>query len=93
MERTNEDLSVSGTKDGSGAADHDEPYTFGRRPRSVAPWPFTERQFARLLVLRGQWSDEPNPADNLLSVPTAQPSRKEPSQALVRRQQARRRAA
>jgi hypothetical protein len=33
---------------------HDEPYRFGRRPTSAAPFPFTERQFARLLVVRGR---------------------------------------
>jgi hypothetical protein len=40
--------------DGPGAGDHDEPYRFGLRPRAVAPFPFSERQFARLLVLRGR---------------------------------------
>jgi hypothetical protein len=39
--------------DGIGAADHDNPYTFGRLPRALAPFPFSTRQFARLLVLRG----------------------------------------
>jgi hypothetical protein len=48
---------ITGSKDGSGAGDHDEPYQFGRRPRAVAPWPFTERQFGRLLVLRGRVQD------------------------------------
>ncbi len=47
-----------GTKDGAGAGDHDEPYRFGRRPHAVAPWPFSERQYARLLVLRGRLSDD-----------------------------------
>jgi hypothetical protein len=40
--------------DGPGAGDHDEPYKFGRRPRASAPFPFSERQFARLLVFRGR---------------------------------------
>lgn len=40
--------------DGIGAADHDCPYTFGRLPRAIAPFPFSTRQFARLLVLRGR---------------------------------------
>jgi hypothetical protein len=53
----------SGSKDGSGAADNDQPYTFGRRPRAEAPWPFTERQYAHLLVMRGRLADAPNPAD------------------------------
>src|SRR5215216_4282506 len=44
---------VLGTKDGLGGADHDQSYTFGRRPRAMAPFPFNERQYARLLRLRG----------------------------------------
>ena len=44
----------AGSLDGSGAADHDQPYRFGRQPRAVAPYPFSTRQFARLLVLRGK---------------------------------------
>jgi hypothetical protein len=58
MERI-EDLSTTGagSKDGSGASDHDEPYVFGRRPRAAAPWPFNERQYARLLVLRGRFME------------------------------------
>lgn len=38
--------------DGLGAADHDCPYTFARLRRAMAPFPFSTRQFARLLVLR-----------------------------------------
>jgi hypothetical protein len=53
MERTHLETSA-GTKDGSGASDNDQPYVFGRRPRAIAPWPFTERQYARLLVMRGR---------------------------------------
>ena len=45
---------VTGTKDGDTAADHDEPYRFGRQPSARAPYPFTERQYARLLILRGR---------------------------------------
>ena len=48
---------ITGSKDGRGCADHDEPYTFGRRPRGVAPFPFTTRQYARLLALRGRVAD------------------------------------
>ena len=44
--------------DGPGAGDHDEPYQFGRRPRAIAPFPFTERQYARLLVLRSRVADD-----------------------------------
>ena len=35
-------------------ADHDIPYTFGRRPWASAPYPFSTRQYARLLVLRSR---------------------------------------
>jgi hypothetical protein len=45
---------MSESLDGSGAADHDQPYRFGRRQHSSAPYPFSTRQFARLLVLRGR---------------------------------------
>ncbi|MBV9359219.1 MAG: hypothetical protein JO023_27230 [Chloroflexi bacterium] len=45
---------ATGTLDGPGAGDHDVPFTFGRRPRAVAPYPFSTRQYARLLVLRSQ---------------------------------------
>jgi hypothetical protein len=47
-----------GTKDGQGAGDHDQPYAFGRRPRALAPFPFTTRQYARLLVLRSRVRDQ-----------------------------------
>jgi hypothetical protein len=46
-----------GSKDGRGGGDHDQAYTFGRRPRGVAPFPFTVRQYTRLLALRGCISD------------------------------------
>ena len=45
---------VTGSLDGSGAGDHDVPFKFGRRPRVSAPYPFSTRQYARLLVLRSQ---------------------------------------
>lgn len=48
------DEQVGETKDGEGAADNDKPYAFGRRPRTIAPYPFTEHEFARLLILRGR---------------------------------------
>jgi hypothetical protein len=59
MDRTHPTPATSdgGSKDGSGAADNDQPYQFGRRPRAVAPWPFTERQYAHLLLLRGRVRD------------------------------------
>ena len=52
-----DDIQSCGTKDGSTAADNDQPYTFGLRPTVKARFPFTERQFARLLILRGRVSD------------------------------------
>jgi hypothetical protein len=61
MEATNESSPealnaeiVAGTKDGDTAADNDQPYRFGRRPNVGAPYPFSERQYARLLILRGR---------------------------------------
>jgi hypothetical protein len=48
------DLPSSGTKDGLTAADNDQPYSFGRQPTVKAPFPFTERQLARLLISRGR---------------------------------------
>ena len=48
---SNTDADVTaGSKDGNGAADRDEVYAFGRRPSAQAPYPFNERQFARLLI-------------------------------------------
>jgi hypothetical protein len=40
--------------DGRGAADHDTPYAFGRLPRALAPFPFSTRELARLMVLRSR---------------------------------------
>jgi hypothetical protein len=45
---------ASGSLDGVGSGDHDTEYRFGRRPNALAPFPFTTRQFARLLVLRSR---------------------------------------
>jgi len=44
----------SGSRDGSGSDDCDMPFKFGRRPRAVAPYPFSTHQYARLLVLRSR---------------------------------------
>ena len=43
-----------GTLDGDGAADHDLPYRFGRKPSVLAPFPFSTHQYARLHILRAQ---------------------------------------
>ena len=45
---------VTGTHDGLGAGDHDQPYRFGRRPTATVPYPFSTRQYARLLALRSR---------------------------------------
>jgi hypothetical protein len=45
---------ATGSHDGNGAGDHDVPFSFGWRPRTMAPYPFSTRQYARLLVLRSQ---------------------------------------
>jgi hypothetical protein len=38
--------------DGVGSGDNDKPFHFGGHPRVAAPWPFSVRQLARLIVLR-----------------------------------------
>ena len=38
----------------SQVGNYDEEYRFGRRPRAIAPFPFTTQEFARLLVLRSR---------------------------------------
>jgi hypothetical protein len=40
--------------DGSAAGDHDAPYVFGRLPRALAPFPFSTRELARLMVMRSR---------------------------------------
>jgi hypothetical protein len=45
---------TTGSQDGDGAAGHDVLYRFGRPPTSERTYPFTTRQYARLLVLRSQ---------------------------------------
>jgi hypothetical protein len=44
----------AGSFDGQGGGDHDKPYAFGRLPSSAAPFPFTTREFARLLIVHGR---------------------------------------
>ncbi len=64
---------TSGSHDGLGAGDHDLPYRFGRRPRANAPYPFSTRQYARLLVLRS-WVRETLGAEDLADVAAHVPS-------------------
>ena len=59
------EIETAGSKDGDTAADHDEPYRFGRRPNARAPYPFTERQYARLLILRSRFQADDDQADRL----------------------------
>jgi hypothetical protein len=50
-------LRFPGSLDGEGAGDHDQPFRFGYRPRASAPFPFSTRQYARLLILRSHVQD------------------------------------
>jgi len=54
MQSLSSSNAIAGTLDGTGAGDHDAPYVFGRRPRSMATGPFTTRQYLHLLVLRSR---------------------------------------
>jgi len=53
----------TGSFDGDGAGDHDQPYRFGFRPRAIVPYPFNTRQYARLLILRSRLKDNLGEAD------------------------------
>jgi hypothetical protein len=57
MQSLSESAERMGSRDGSGAADHDVPYRFGRRPNVEFTYPFSTRQYVRLLVLRGRVQD------------------------------------
>jgi len=48
------------SKDGTGHADHDQPYQWGQRPTTAAPFPFSHLQLSRLLRLRGLLLDQPD---------------------------------
>jgi hypothetical protein len=61
MQHRGKEVAMDATKDVSSAvssiisaASYDESYRFGRQPTARAPFPFTERQFARLLIARGR---------------------------------------
>ena len=45
---------LPGTKDGSGAGDHDEAFRFGYRPSVRWTYPFSVSQYSRLLIMRGR---------------------------------------
>ena len=68
VSHTANDVTTDGTKDGSTAADHDQPYAFGRRPTVQAPFPFNDRQLARLLILRSRrQADGAQPTDGTVA--------------------------
>jgi hypothetical protein len=48
----------TGSRDGLGAADHDLPYRFGCHPSTRWTYPFTARQYCRLLLLRSRVQDD-----------------------------------
>jgi hypothetical protein len=62
-----DETTCSASKDGVGAGDHDLPYLFGRKPSSLAPYPFSTREFARLLIARSRVQASEVPADDRLS--------------------------
>ena len=69
-----------GSLDGSGAGDHDTPYRFGWRPRASVPYPFSTRQYVRLMILRsrvqaGLFSDDLS--DRLASTAGDQPNQRQ----------------
>jgi hypothetical protein len=63
MERTHSQpntrppATLPGTKDGSGAGDHDEAFRFGYRPSARWTYPFNASQYGRLLIMRGRVQD------------------------------------
>ena len=59
---------ATGSLDGEGSADHDQPYRFGFRPRASTPYPFNTRQYAGLLALRGRVQDHVGASLELISV-------------------------
>jgi hypothetical protein len=48
---------TGGSLDGRGSGDHDRAYAFGRRPSSAVPFPFSTRQYVRLLLMRSRLGD------------------------------------
>ncbi len=43
-----------GSRDGVGSGDKDTPYAWGSTPRFLAPYPFTQREYIKLTVLKGK---------------------------------------
>ena len=62
-------LTSGESKDGTGHADHDEPYEWGRRPTTAAPFPFSHLQLSRLLRLRSLKLDQPDIDDAASAAP------------------------
>lgn len=56
MNRSQQSNQPSSLAEGSQVSDYayDEEYRFGRRPRAIAPFPFSTQEFARVLVLRSR---------------------------------------
>ncbi len=46
--------STNESRDGTGAADHDQPYQFGHKLTTAHPHPFSRAEFAHLLIVRGR---------------------------------------
>jgi hypothetical protein len=58
-----------GTLDGNGASDRDQPYPLqGWRPRAAAPYPFSTRQFVRLMILRSRVAGGLYASDDLSAI-------------------------
>ena len=55
MDATNNNPSANeSTRSPVAGRSYDEPYRFGRRPTGQVPYPFTPREFARLLIVRSR---------------------------------------
>jgi hypothetical protein len=61
--RPEPEATLPGTKDGSGAGDHDEAFRFGYRPSVRWTYPFSVSQNSHLLILRGRVQDGDFAAD------------------------------
>ena len=55
---TTHSYSHAGSADGQGSGDHDVPYRFGLKPRASQTYPFSERQYVRLLLLRSRVQEQ-----------------------------------